>query len=193
MHRINKSVIVLLAALVLFVYSAEALQKKKKHVVIEQKPDTVSKVSANYGKYDFTFTTLEGKTVHLADYSGKVVLVNIWAPWCGPCRIETPGFVKMYEQYKDKGFAIVGVAVQTNESDVRSFIQQQKILWPVGMKDEVAQKYGTYGLPDNFLFKPDGSLIKHYIGYTKEETLRPLIEEALKEIAVSHSKKPTIN
>ena len=193
MHRINKSVIVLLTALVLFVCSAEAFQKKKKHAVTEQKPVTVPKVSANYGKYDFTFATLEGRTVHLTDYAGKVVLVNIWAPWCGPCRGETPGFVKMYEQYKDKGFQIVGVAVQTNENDVRSFIQQQKISWPVGIRDEVADKYSTYGLPDNFLFKPDGSLIKHFIGYTGEETLKPLIEEALKEVVVNDSKKTTSN
>lgn len=168
-------------------------QKKGKAPAPKEKPAEVAKVSANYGKYDFTVTTLDGKTVHLADYAGKVVLVTIWAPWCGPCRLETPGFVKMYEQYKPKGFEILGVAVQTNETDVRSFINQQKVSWPIGINDDVMTKYGTYGLPDNFLFKPDGSVIKHFIGYTKEESLQPLIESALKEVAANTAKKTSAN
>src|SRR3990170_3384956 len=56
---------------------------------------------------DFTLKTLGGKGVRLSDYAGKVVLVNIWAPWCGPCRTETPGFVSLYEKYRRKGFEII--------------------------------------------------------------------------------------
>src|SRR5262245_1017651 len=95
---------------------AEAVQKKKKKPASSPKKSAkvveTKKVSANYGKYDFTFTTLDGKELRLGDYAGKIVLVNIWAPWCGPCRIETPGFVKMYNEYNRKGFEILGVAVQ---------------------------------------------------------------------------------
>ena len=144
--------------------------------------DTVSThdTKADYGKYDFNLTTLDGKAIRLSDHSGKVVLVNIWAPWCGPCRMETPGFVKLYQQYKDKGFEVIGVAVETNEKNVREFVDNYKIRWPVGLADEVARAYGTYGLPDNFLFGPDGKLIKHFVGFTQEATLIPLIQEALK-------------
>jgi cytochrome c-type biogenesis protein len=137
-------------------------------------------ITANYGKYGFTLKTLDGHTIRLSDYSGKVVLVNIWAPWCGPCRMETPGFVKLYEQYRNQGFEIVSVAVETNEKDAEAFIKMYSVRWPVGIDDGIARAYGTYGLPDNFLFGPDGKVIKHFVGFTNEETLKPMIEQGLK-------------
>jgi thiol-disulfide isomerase/thioredoxin len=141
------------------------------------------KSSANYGKYDFSFTTLDGRKLKLSDYAGKVVLVSVWAPWCGPCKLETPGFVNTYKQYKDRGLEILSVAVNTNENDVRSYIQKYGVLWPVGIKDDVGRQYGTYAIPDNYLFKPDGSLVKRFVGYTSEEAFRPLLEDALKSVA----------
>lgn len=140
------------------------------------------KPAADYGKYDFTMTTLEGKVIKLSDFAGKVVLVNLWAPWCGPCKIEMPGFVKLHDKYKDQGFEIVSVAVQTTESAVRTFIEKTPLKWPVGLNEEVAVKYGTYGLPDNYLFLPNGTMTRHFIGYTKEEALEPLIQAGLKRI-----------
>ena len=189
MNKTGKLVILLLIGGVLFAGITEAGQKKKKNSSPKVASTPVSQSKANYGKYDFKLITLDGNRVSLADYAGKVVLVSIWAPWCGPCRVETPGFVSMYEKYKDKGFVIIGVAVQTNETDVRSFVQQQKVSWPVGINDEITGKYATYGIPDNFLFKPDGTLLKHFIGFTNEETLKPLIEEALKEIPKNNLEK----
>lgn len=141
-----------------------------------------AKPRADYGKYEFTLTTLEGKTVKLSDYAGKVVLVNLWAPWCGPCKIEMPGFAKLHEKYKAQGFEIISVAVQTTESAVRSFIDKTPLPWAVGLNDDVAGKYGTYGLPDNYVFLPDGMLAKRFIGYTKEEALEPVIQAGLKRI-----------
>ena len=141
-----------------------------------------AKPRADYGKYDFTLTTLEGKSVKLSDYAGKVVLVNIWAPWCGPCKIEMPGFVKLHQKYKAQGFEVVSVAVQTNESAVRSFIEKTPLPWTVGINDDVAIKYGVYGLPDNYVFLPDGMLTKRFVGYTKEEALEPVIQAALKKV-----------
>lgn len=137
-------------------------------------------VHADYGKYDFRYTTLDGKTIHLADYAGKVVLVNIWAPWCVPCVRETPGLAKLYERYRDKGFEIIGVAVSTNERDVRAFVAKFAPAWPIGINDDVAISFSTRGIPDNYLFNPDGSLIKRFIGFTREDALQPLIETAIK-------------
>lgn len=136
-------------------------------------------VKADYGKYDFHLKTLDGETIRLSDHAGKVVLVNIWAPWCGPCRMEAPGFVKLYQQYRNRGFEVIGVAVETNEEAVREFIKTYNIEWPVGVGDDVARAYGTYGLPDNLLFAPDGKLIKHFVGFTQEAALGPYIQKAL--------------
>ncbi|MBI4547987.1 MAG: TlpA family protein disulfide reductase [Ignavibacteriae bacterium] len=178
MHKRYIIVAFLLIVSLLYNVPAESSQKKK------------LADNANYGNYNFSLTTLDGKKIRLADYAGKVVLVNIWAPWCGPCRMEAPGFVKLYSQYKDKGFDILGVAVKTNESDVRLFMEKYNTRWHIGINDEVAEAYGTYGLPDSYLFGPDGSLIKRFIGFAREEALKPLIEEALKQVDTS-SKKST--
>ena len=67
-------------------------------------------VPSKYGDYNFTLTTIDGDRVSLSDYEGKVVLVNFWATWCGPCVIETPALVRMYHKYKRHGFAVIGVA-----------------------------------------------------------------------------------
>ncbi len=139
-------------------------------------------VKADYGKFDFSLTTLDGKEIRLSDYAGKVVLVNLWAPWCGPCKVEMPGFAKLHEKYKDQGFEIISVAVQTNETAVRDYLEKFEMNWPVGMKDEVAKQYATYGLPDNYLFLPDGMMSRHFIGFTKEEVLEPLIQAGIKRI-----------
>lgn len=154
-------------------------------ITVKKKPQTkgsLPKIAADYGKYNFTLKTLDGKTIKLSDYAGKVILVNIWAPWCGPCKMETPGFVRLYEKYNPKGFEIIGVAVQTNESDVRTFMEKYKMRWQIGIKDEIAKAYGTYGIPDSYLFRPDGTLVKEFVGYASEDALEPLIKEALKFI-----------
>lgn len=130
---------------------------------------------------DFTLKTLGGTLVRLSDYPGKVVLVNIWAPWCGPCRAETPGFVSLYEKYKQKGFEVIGVAVNTNESEVRSFISKYGIRWPVGIGEAIAAQFGTTAIPDNYLFGLDAKIVKHWIGLTTEEELQLAIEQALNE------------
>jgi thiol-disulfide isomerase/thioredoxin len=164
---------------VVFLLSIQTAFPQSKNV---PQASTRSTPRANYGEYDFTFTTLDGKTIKLSDYAGKVVLVNIWAPWCGPCKMETPGFAKLYKEYKSKGFEILGVAVQTDVNAVRAFLQKYEAPWPIGLNQDVATQYKTYGLPDNYLFNPDGTVARHFVGYTREDVLRPALEEALKKI-----------
>jgi len=153
-------------------------QKKTMNTTLTQS-QTITESKTDYGTYDFAVTTLDGKLVHLSDFSGKVVLVNIWAPWCGPCRAETPGFVQLYKKYHQKGFEIVSVAVSTTEGDVQSFVEKQGIKWNVGLNDDVASQYGTRGIPDNFLFDKDGTLLKRFVGYTRESDIIPLLEKSL--------------
>jgi thiol-disulfide isomerase/thioredoxin len=183
--KLNLAAGLLLAGLVTAVPSAAqdagAKNEAPKPAARKEKAGA-EKPRADYGKYDFALTTLEGKTIRLSDYAGKVVLVNLWAPWCGPCKIEMPGFARLHDKYAGQGFEIISVAVQTSESAVRGFIEKTPLKWPVGLNEDVAVKYGTYGLPDNYLFLPDGMMSRHFIGYTKEEALEPLIQAGLKRI-----------
>lgn len=170
----RKTVIAVVLALVFQQAASQSSDKNN-----NSSSGTIAK-KGSFGRYEFAMTTLQGKEIRLTNYAGKVVLVNIWAPWCGPCRLETPGFVNLYEQYKSKGFEIISVAVQAHEEDVRQFVRRYGIQWPVGIKDEVAHAYGTNGIPDNYLFGRNGSLIKHFVGLTTEEELKPAIEDALR-------------
>ncbi|MFQ5798113.1 MAG: cytochrome c biogenesis protein CcdA [Bacteroidota bacterium] len=134
---------------------------------------------ADYGKYEFTLETLEGKTISLSEFGGKIVLVNFWAPWCGPCKQEMPGFERLYEKYQDRGFVIIGVAVQTTIRDIKEFLAEEPVSYLIGMKDEVAEQYGIFGLPDSYLFAPDGSLHKRFFGYTTEDKLEKELQKVL--------------
>jgi thioredoxin-like negative regulator of GroEL len=155
--------------------------RSAKHKSIQAPPKQV--LHANYGSYDFSMKSIDGKKIHLASYSGNVVLVSIWSPSCGPCKTETPGLVRLYRKYHSKGFEIIGVAVQTNETEVRSFVLSDSIPWVTGVNDSIAASYGMYGLPDHYLFAMDGNLIKHFVGYTREDVITPSIDKALKGIS----------
>lgn len=139
--------------------------------------------SVDYGNYTLQFKTLDEKLVALTDFAGNVVLVNFWAPWCTPCRLETPGFVRTYEKYKGAGFVILGIGVKTNEKDAQAFVKQYGIHYPVGLQPESAifDKYGVYGIPSSFLFAPDGKLYYRFDGFTTESQLEKKIEELLRE------------
>jgi cytochrome c-type biogenesis protein len=113
------------------------------------------------------------------DFKGKVVAVNFWAPWCGPCRLETPGFVKTYNTYKDKGLVIIGVAAQTTEDKVKKFVVDYKVPYYVGISDETAEQYNIVGLPTTYLFNRDGSLVTHFLGYTTEARFQSALQPIL--------------
>ncbi len=148
----------------------------------------VQPVRANYGSFAFSMRSIDGVKIDLSTYGGRVVLVTIWSATCEPCKKEAAGLVRLYAAYHLRGFEIIGVAVQSNETDVRSFIQENSVPWVSGINDSITAAYGMYGLPDHFLFNVDGTLIKHFVGYTREDALKPYIEQALKNVI--HRKNP---
>lgn len=112
---------------------------------------------------DFEMQTPEGKTVKLSDYvgKGKVVLVDFWASWCGPCRAETPILAEVYNQYKDKGFQVLGVATWDQPKDTKKAIEDLKITWPqiLNAQNTPSELYGFNGIPHIILFDPDGTIV----------------------------------
>ncbi|GAB4368799.1 MAG: hypothetical protein OHK0021_11890 [Bryobacter sp.] len=115
----------------------------------------------------FSLKDSEGKTVTLKDYQGKVVLLNFWATWCGPCKIEIPWFVEFEQKYKDKGFAVVGVAMDEEGWEiVKPYITDKKVNYRVLLGDDaMAQLYGGVdSLPTSFLIDKQGKVGAVHVG-----------------------------
>lgn len=132
---------------------------------------------------DIKFTYLENnKVVKLSELKGKVVLINFWATWCPPCKIEIPGFVELYDKYNENGFEIIGVSVDTSGSDsVKSFVKSEKINYPVVMADkELAEKFDEIvAIPTSFLINQKGEIVKKYSGLYMKSTFENDIKKLL--------------
>jgi thiol-disulfide isomerase/thioredoxin len=131
---------------------------------------------------EFALTDLQGQTVRLSDFEGKVVLIDFWATWCGPCRMEIPHLKELYNRYSEKGFVLVGISLdQAGPGVVRPFVDKNQIPYPIVMGDQqTANAYGgVRSIPTAFLIDRQGRLVKTYVGYKPLETfvadIEPLI------------------
>jgi peroxiredoxin len=121
---------------------------------------------------DFTVQTLDGNTVSLSDYQGKVVLLNLWATWCPPCREEMPSMQTMYEELKGRGFTILAVAAPNPPRETRekieNFISDGQFSFPVLIDSEyqVNGIYGTGSIPTSWVVDAEGNLIARLVGAT---------------------------
>ncbi|MCL5671166.1 MAG: redoxin domain-containing protein [Acidobacteria bacterium] len=130
---------------------------------------------------EFSLTSLSGDKIDLKDYRGKVVLLDFWATWCGPCRIEIPGFVELQRKYRDQGFAVIGVSMDDSPQPVREFYNQFHMNYPVVMgSDKIGELYGgIMGLPTSFLIGRDGRIYAKHVGTTDVAVFESEIKELL--------------
>src|SRR5580704_7488596 len=129
---------------------------------------------------DFSLETLDGKTLRLSDLRGKAVLLNFWATWCGPCKIEMPWFVDLQKQYGSQGLQIVGVAMDdASKEDIGKFAKDMGVNYPILIgKESVGDQYGGVpALPESFLISRDGKIVDKIIGLRGKAD----IEEAVKK------------
>jgi thiol-disulfide isomerase/thioredoxin len=142
---------------------------------------------------DFTLKTLDGKDFKLSSLQGKAVMINFWATWCEPCKIETPWLVELQKKYGDKGLQILGVAVDdAGEKAIADFAHKMQMNYPVLLGTEkVADLYGgVEGLPTNFILDRSGKVVGSEKGLVSESVLVEHIEKAL-GTAGSESKTST--
>ncbi|MCX6623256.1 MAG: TlpA disulfide reductase family protein [Acidobacteria bacterium] len=122
---------------------------------------------------DFSLRDVHGKTVKLSDYRGKVVVLNFWATWCGPCKVEIPWFMEFEQRYKDRGFAVLGVAMDDEGwTVVKPYIEAERVNYRVVVgNDEVSTKYGGVdSLPTTMIVDRQGQIAATHIGLVSKGT-----------------------
>ncbi|HET6891394.1 MAG TPA: redoxin family protein [Pyrinomonadaceae bacterium] len=138
---------------------------------------------------DAEMKAVTGAPIKLSDYSGKVVLLNLWATWCGPCQMEIPELVKVYKEYREKGVEVIGLSTENPEASaegVRRFVQQFEMNYRVGWSPpsvSIALMKGRDAIPQSFVISRDGRVLKRFVGFNVQSTppqLRQAIEDALK-------------
>jgi thiol-disulfide isomerase/thioredoxin len=157
-------------------------------------PSTGAFVALPNGLREAQLQTLDGEALKLSDYANKVVVVNIWATWCGPCRAEMPDLVKLNNEYKSRGLVVLGLATTYNEqnevSHVKDFVRSQKVDYKIVWDDGtfagplVNSVNGRNVIPQSFVISRDGRIVKHFSGYSPYSTptlMREAVEQALSE------------
>jgi thiol-disulfide isomerase/thioredoxin len=131
---------------------------------------------------DFSLESLDGSSVRLSDLRGKAVLLNFWATWCGPCKIEMPWFVDLQKQYGSQGLQIVGVAMDdASKEDIGKFAKDMGVNYPILIgKESVGDQYGGVpALPESFLISRDGKIVDKIIGLRGKAEIEDAVKKAL--------------
>jgi cytochrome c biogenesis protein CcmG/thiol:disulfide interchange protein DsbE len=140
----------------------------------------------------FTLEDLNGKNVSLSDYKGKALLINFWATWCAPCKIETPWLIELRNQYAAQGFEILAVSMDdldrgdpaklsAEKKDIAHFVQQMKMPYPVLIDgDSISKPYGGLdAMPTSFFVDRNGTVVAAQLGLTSKDEIEAKIKKSL--------------
>lgn len=152
----------------------------------------VAMVPLPLGLRETLVQTIDGESLKLSDYADKVIVLNIWATWCGPCRLEMPELIKISNEYKTRGLVVFGIATTYNEQNdpqrVKNFVKAQgvpyRIIWDDGTLAQplVQAVQGRSVIPQSFVISRDGRIVKYFSGFNVYQTpqlMREAIEESL--------------
>jgi peroxiredoxin len=161
-------------------YADKSMEGTKFYKLAKKRIDDAHGTMVGYPANNFSQTNPEGKKVSLSDFKGKYVLIDFWASWCRPCRAENPNVVAAYNRFKDKGFTVLGVSLDSNRDPWLAAIQQDNLSWThvsdlKGWGNEVGKLYGVTGIPQNYLIDKDGKIVA-------KDLRGPALDEKLNEI-----------
>lgn len=167
-----------IAVALLIVFVIFGCAKKKKNPALQNQPSATQLSIAP----DFSLLNHDGETVQLSSYRGHVIILDFWATWCGPCRQEIPGFVELYNQYRDKGLVIIGVSLdQQGWKAVKPFMQQFRINYPIVLgNNKVVNDYGGIRyIPTTFIIDRNGKIVEKVVGYHPKSYFQSRIQPLL--------------
>jgi thiol-disulfide isomerase/thioredoxin len=163
------SAIILLVALAFTFYHGDRPNPTRSASTSNSADSSVSPLPENV--MQASINLLDGQKTRLANYSGKVLIVNLWATWCGPCRQEIPHLIEIAKEYKGKGVEVIGLTKEDPENQpemVKQFSELMNINYPIGWVDEEMQSElmrGRAAIPQAYIIGRDGKILKHYVGF----------------------------
>jgi peroxiredoxin len=137
--------------------------------------DEVCNVSRRKANLDFMVRDIAGKDVRLSQYRGQVVLLNFWATWCVPCKREIPALTALYRDYKERGFVVLGISVDSEIRSIKPFAREMKMNYPVLIgagREDLSKAFGPFiGFPTSVLVARDGKVCVRHVGVVSKAQL----------------------
>ncbi len=131
---------------------------------------------------ELSLKTIDGDTVDLSTYRGKVVILNFWATWCIPCRVEMPHFQELWQAHREEGFEMFGIAIDRKAKRVRKTLKELEVTYPVALTtEEINRRYKVTALPTSFIFDRQGRISAIYEGFAYKEEYEAAIKPLLNQ------------
>lgn len=132
---------------------------------------------------EFKLKNLEGETIKSSQFEGKVLVIDFWATWCGPCRKEIPGFIDLYKKYNDKGVEIIGISLDKDIGALKKYVKKENVQYTIlkGIGTGVDKKFGGIrGIPTTFIIDQKGNVVFKHVGSAPKSKFEKEIKKLIK-------------